>query len=89
MAIPSTTEMPANEIPQEALPCLILTKTESSGMIEVASAAICSFTKRPGLVKQVLMLRLLHPKIVERYPDGPEFGYIEPLEDQEGERFII
>ena len=26
---------------------------------------------------------------MERYPDGPEFDYIEPLKDREGEPFII
>ena len=40
---------------------------------EVASAAMCSFIKQPGMVKPILLLRLLCPKIVERYPDGPEF----------------
>ena len=89
MAIPSTTKMPATEIPQEALPCLILAKTESGGTVEVATTAICSFAKQPGLVKPVLMLRLLRLKIVERYPDGPEFDSMEPLEDREGEPFII
>ena len=89
MAIPLTTEMPATEIPQEALPCLVLAKTENGGTVEVANAAICLFTKQLGLGKPVLMLRLLRPKIVERYPDGPEFDYIEPLEDREGEPFII
>ena len=89
MAIPSTTEMPATEIPQEALPCLILAKTESGATVEVASAAICSFAKQPGLLKPVLLLKLLRPKIVERYPDGPEFDSMGPLEDREGEPFII
>ena len=89
MVIPSTTEMPATEIPQEALPCLILAKTESGVTVEVASTAICSFAKQPGLLKSVLLLKLLHPKIVERYPDGPEFDSMGPLEDREGEPFII
>ena len=89
MAIPSTTEMPATEIPQEALPCLILAKTEAGETVEVASAAMCSFTKQPGMVKPILLLRLLRPKIVERYPDGPEFDSMGPLEDREGEPFII
>ena len=40
-------------------------------------------------MKPILMLRLLRPKIVERYLDGAEFYYIEPLEDREGEPFII
>ena len=35
------------------------------------------------------MLKLLRPKIVERYPDGPEFDYMKPMEDREGEPFII
>ena len=35
------------------------------------------------------MLRLLCLKIVERYPDGPEFDSMGPLEDREGEPFII
>ena len=81
--------MPATEIPQEALPCLILAKTEAGETVEVASVAMCSFTKQPGMVKPILLLRLLRLKIVERYPDGPEFDYIKPLEDREGEPFII
>ena len=89
MAIPSTTEMPATEIPPEALPCLILVKTESGAMVKVASVAICSFTKQLGLLKPVLLLKLLLPKIVERYLDGPEFDSMGPLEDREGEPFII
>ena len=35
------------------------------------------------------MLRLLRPKIIERYSDGPEFDYMRPVEDREGEPFII
>ena len=89
MATPSTTEMPAIEIPQEALPCLILSKMEAGETVEVASAAMCSFTKQLGMVKPILLLRLLCPKIVERHPDGPEFDYMEPLKDWEGEPFII
>lgn len=64
-------------------------KTESGGTIEVASVAMCSFTKHPGLVKPVLLIRLLCPKIVERYPNGQEFDDVEHLEDREGEPFII
>ena len=89
MAIPSATEMPATEIPQEALPCLILAKNESGGTVEVASTTISSFTKQPGLLKPILLLKLLRPKIVEKYPDGLEFDDMEPLEDREGEPFII
>ena len=89
MAIPSTNEMPATKILQEALPCLILAKTKSGRTVEVASAAMCSFTKQPGLVKKVLLIRLLRPKIVERYLDGPEFEDVEPYEDREGKPLII
>ena len=89
MAIPLTTKMLATEIPQEALPCLILAKTKSGRTVGVASTAICSFTKQPGLLKPVLLLKLLCLKIVERYPDGLEFDDVEPLEDREGEPFII
>ena len=45
MAIRSTTEMPATKIPQGALPCLILAETEAGETVEIASAAMCSFTK--------------------------------------------
>ena len=78
MVIPLTNEMLATNMPQEALSCLILVKTEDGGTVELASVAMCSFTKQPGLVKPILMLRLLWPKIVERYPDGPEFDAMEP-----------
>ena len=89
MAIPSTNEMPATEIPQGSLPCLMLAKIEAGKTVEVASAAMCSFTKQLGVVRPILLLRLLPPKIVERYPDGLEFDYMGPLEDWEGEPFII
>ena len=89
MPIPSVDKMAATDIPQEALPCLILAKTESGETVEVASAAMCSFARHQGLLKPVLMLRLLRPKIIERYPDGPEFDYMRPMEDREGEPFII
>lgn len=89
MAIPSTDKMPAIDIPQETLPCLILIKTENGRTVEVASAVMCSVTKQPGFVKLILMLRLLWPRIVERYPDGLEFDDVEPLKDREGELFII
>ena len=62
MAIPSTNEMPATKILQKALLCLILAKTKSGRTVEVASAAMCSFTKQQGLVKKVLLIRLLLPK---------------------------
>ena len=89
MPIPSVDKMAATDIPQEALPCLILAKTESGETVEVASAAMCSFARHQGLLKPVLMLRLLRPRIIERYPDGPEFDYMRPMEDREGEPFII
>lgn len=80
--------MEATDIPQEALPFLILAKMESSETMEMASAAMCLFTQQPGLVKLFLLLRLLQLKIVEKYPMGLEFGDVEPLEDHEGEPFI-
>ena len=89
MPIPSVDKMATTDIPQEALPCLILAKTESGETVEVASAAMCSIARHQGLLKPVLMLRLLRPKIIERYPDGPEFDYVRPIEDREGEPFII
>ena len=89
MPIPSIDEMAATDVSQEALPCIILAKTESGETVEVARATMCYFAQQPGLLKPVLMLRLLRPKIVERYPDGPEFDYMEPMEDREGEPFII
>lgn len=36
-----------------------------------------------------ILLRLLQPRIVERYLIGLEFDDVEPLEDLEGELFII
>ena len=40
-------------------------------------------------MKAMLLLRLLQLRIVERYPTGPEFDDMEPLEEREGEPFII
>ena len=87
--IPSTEKMAATDIPQESLPCIILAKTESGKTVEVDTAARCSFVRHLGLVKPVLMLRLLRPKIVERYPISPEFEDLTPLSDHEGEPFVI
>ena len=81
--------MAATDIPQESLPCILLAKTESGETVEVATAARCSFVRHPGLVKPVLMLRLLRPRIVERYPTSPEFEDLTPLSDHEGEPFVI
>ena len=89
MPIPSIEKMAATEIRQESLPWIILAKTESGETVEVATAARCSFARHPGLVKPVLMLRLLRPRIVERYPTSWEFEDLAPLSDHEGEPFII
>ena len=40
-------------------------------------------------MKPILFTRLLQSKIVERYLTGPEFDDMDPLEDREGEPFII
>ena len=37
----------------------------------------------------MLLLKLLQPRIVERYPTRPEFEDMEALSDHEGEPFII
>ena len=66
MVITSTDKMLVTKIPQEALPYLILAKREDIGTIEVVSAAMCSFTQQPKLLKPVLLLRLLQPKIMEK-----------------------
>ena len=89
MVIYSTNKMPATDIPQGALPCFILDKTETRETMEMAGAAICSFTKQLGFVKPILLLRLPRLKILERYLDRPEFDHMKPLEDREGEPFII
>ena len=81
--------MAATDIPQESLPCIIFPKTESGKTVEVATAARCSFVRHPGLVKPVLMLRVLRPRIMERYPTSPGFEYLAPLSDHEGEPFIM
>ena len=81
--------MAATDIPQKSFPCIIFAKMDSGESVEVATAARCSFVQHPGLVKPVLMLRLLRPKIVERYPTSPEFEDLMPLSDHEGEPFII
>ena len=40
-------------------------------------------------MKLVIFLKLLQPRIVERYPIGPELDDMKPLENQEGELLII
>ena len=44
MLIPLINEMVATDVPQEALPRIILPKIENGKTAKVASIAICSFT---------------------------------------------
>lgn len=89
MPRPSIDEMAATNIPEEALPCIILATLEIGKTAKVASATKCSFAWHPRLMKLVLLLRLLQPRIVERYLTSPKFEDLEPLSDHEGEPFII
>ena len=78
-----------NRHPSRISSCIILAKTENRETVEVATAARCSFFWHPGLVKPVLMLRLLRSKIVERYPTSLESEDLTPFSDHKEEPFII
>ena len=89
MLIPSIDEMAAIDVTQEAPPCIILAKMENAKTVKVASVAMCSLIQQLALVKPTLLLRLLWLRIVERYMTGLQFDAVEPLEDHDGEPFII
>ena len=46
MPTPSVDKMAATNVPQEALPCIILAKMENAETVEVVGVAKCSFTQQ-------------------------------------------
>ena len=65
MAIPNA--------PLEALPLVILATLEIDKMVEIMSTAKCSISHHLSLVKPVILVKLLKPRIVERYLMGTTF----------------
>ena len=66
-------EMALTNIPYEALLYIILATMKNSKTVKVASTVRCSFNQHPRLLKQMLLLRLLRPRNLERYLTSPEF----------------
>ena len=81
--------MAASNVPTDILPCVIIAKLETGETVEMASAAKCSLSQGPTIMRPVIMLKLLNPRIVHRYPPETTFDDMEPLEDREGEPLAV
>ena len=81
-------DMVAINVPLEALPYIILAMQEISGTMETATMVQCWTSQHLSLVKSVILIELLKPRIVECYLMGQHSITRSFLEDQKGGPFI-